>query len=166
VRSTWRFLLPSKKRVVITFNNTTLADPGAAPPRYAILEDLGGEALIQKEPLYNAPFPALFPRGNTNGQCVFTVAASYGSIAAAVIAFSTAYSLVGSQGTLTLLGQTGSAGMFTMPTAILRSAKRTKWQTLFLEIRYTFEITQITAGVTADSATVKADTTTVTADSL
>jgi hypothetical protein len=152
--------------VVITFNNAKLADPGASPPLYAMLEELGGEAIIQKEPLYNTAFPALFPRGNVSGRCVFTVAGSYASISAAVIALSTACSLAGTQGTLAILGQTGGAGTLTMPGAVLRGAKRTKWQSLFLEIRYTFEITQITAGVTADSNTVKSDSTTTTADSL
>ncbi len=152
--------------MVITFNNVTLADPGAAPPLYAILEDLGGEVLVQKEPLYNAPFPALFGRGNTSGQCVFSVGASYASISAAVIAFSTAYTLVGTQGTLVLVGQTGSAGQLTLANAVLRSVKRIAWQTLWLQLRYTFEITTITAGITSDSTSVKSDSTNVTADSL
>ena len=126
----------------ITFGASTLADDTASPKVAALIEQWGGSSIVQTEPLYGAVNQVNFPRGNVRGPVVFTAGCSSADIPTAVSAFKTAYGLLNTQDTLTVLK--GATTLATMANAVLRDVTRVEWQGLWLRIRYTFEITTIT----------------------
>src|SRR4051812_30381575 len=64
------------------------------------LEDLGGECLVNTEPVYGGASVAKFPQGNVNGQCVFTAAKSQADYATAAAYFKAEYARLNGQGAL------------------------------------------------------------------
>ena len=122
----------------------TLADIGAAPQIAAMIEDLGGDAVVQIEDLYAGPNKAKFPRGNVGGQFVFTAACSFATADLALAALLAAYALLNIQGALNLKPFPASTGV-TFPNAILKSIRRVRLDGVILIVRYTFEITTITS---------------------
>jgi hypothetical protein len=128
----------------ITFATATLADDTASPRIAAVIEQWGGQSVVQTEPLYGGPNLAKFPRGNVGGQFVFTAGCSYATRDLAAAAFATAWSRLNTQGALALQ-PTGGSATVTMANAILRDVSRVEWAGVWLKLRYTFEITTVTS---------------------
>ncbi len=128
----------------ITFATTILADDTASPRIAAVIEQWGGQSVVQTEPLYGGPNLAKFPRGNVGGQFVFTAGCSYATRDLAAAAFATAWSRLNVQDTLAVKPSGGSATI-TMLNAILRDVQRVELEGVWLRIRYTFDITTVTS---------------------
>ncbi len=118
----------------------TLVNDTASPKITGVIESIGGQDILQKEPLYGSASPALFARGNISGHFAFSAGCSFASYALAAAALKTAYALIDSQGSC-VLNYGGTT--LTFPNAILQSVQRVEWQGVRLVLRYTFEITSI-----------------------
>jgi len=128
--------------VKVTLGATTLADDTATPRLAGVIEQLGGQAVVQVEPLYGQADMAVFPRGNISGRFVFRVFCSYASYATALTAWAAAYARLNTQDTLVLTWFTGNT--LTMLGAVCTNVERTKLDGVGLEVRYTFTITTAT----------------------
>lgn len=117
----------------------TLGDDSA--DRFMELGSIGGAAVQQVEPLFRSASVLRIPRGNVAGECVFTVAQSHASRAAAATFLKGEYARINGQGSLVL---TEGATTLTMANAVcsgvtLAGAVGLRWW-----VRYAFGITTIT----------------------
>lgn len=109
-----------------------------------VLEQMGGAAVAQIEPLAGGPFKVSFPRGNVDGELVFNSSKTYASYAETFTQFKTEYGRLNQQGTLVLKE---GAITLTFANAIVKGVQR-----MFggpaggarMAIRYTFNITTLT----------------------
>ncbi|MDB6016036.1 MAG: hypothetical protein JWR19_525 [Pedosphaera sp.] len=133
-------------KITFTIGSTvsTLADDTAAPRIAGVIEQWGGSAKVQTEPLYGAVNEVDFPRGNIGGDFTFTAGCSFATVDAAGAAFATAYALLNSQGSVKVYPSGGSA-VITMANAVLKDVTRTEYNGHWLKLRYTFKITTITS---------------------
>jgi hypothetical protein len=122
----------------------TLADHTASPAINAVIEQWGGQCVVQTEKRYGQSAEIDFPRGNVGGDFVFTAGCSYDDYDDTLAAFVTAFGLLNLQGALVVTYIPG-ATTATMPNAVLRDVRRTVLNGLRLELRYTFKITTITS---------------------
>lgn len=123
---------------------TTLADSSATPLIAAVIEQWGGQSLVQSEKRYAQATEIDFPRGNVGGDFVFTAGCSYDDYDDTLAAFVNAFNLLNLQGALVVTFFPGSATA-TMDNAVLRDVRRVVLNGLRLELRYTFKITTITS---------------------
>ena len=123
---------------------TTLADSSATPLIAAVIEQWGGQSVVQTEKRYGQETEIDFPRGNVGGAFVFTAGCSYDDYNDTLAAFVAGFSLLNLQGALVVTYIPGSTTA-TMANAVLRDVHRVKWDGLRLELRYTFKITTITS---------------------
>ena len=132
----------------ITFTPTggsavTLADHTASPPINALIEQWGGQSVVQTEKRYGQSTEIDFPRGNVGGEFVFTAGCSYASYDGPIDAFVTAFGLLDSQGTLIVTPTPGDTTA-TMADAVLRDVHRVLLNGYRVELRYSFKITTVT----------------------
>lgn len=121
---------------------TTLGDDSA---KYSVvIEQWGGTAIEQREPLAGGANPALFPRGNVGGDFIFRSAQSYADYETTFSQFATLYGLLNQQGALVV---TQDSVTLTMSNAVLKSVTRlfdSGNAGVFMAVRYTFGITTLT----------------------
>jgi hypothetical protein len=122
----------------------TLADSSATPLIAAVIEQWGGQSVVQTEKRYGQEAEIDFPRGNVGGDFVFTAGCSYENYDDTLAAFVTGFSLLNLQGVLVVTYIPGSTTA-TMANAVLRDVHRVVLNGLRLELRYTFKITTITS---------------------
>jgi hypothetical protein len=133
----------------ITFTPTggstvTLADHTATPAINALIEQWGGQSVVQTEKRYGQAAEIDFPRGNVGGDFVFTAGCSYTNYDGPIDAFVTAFALLDAQGAL-VVTPTPGVTTATMANAVLRDVHRVLLNGHRLELRYTFKITTITS---------------------
>ncbi len=122
----------------------TLADHTASPPVNALIEQWGGQSVVQTEKRYGQAAEIDFPRGNVGGEFVFTAGCSFVDYDSPIDAFVTAFGLIDSQGTLVVTPTPGTATA-TMTGAVLRDVHRVLLNGHRIELRYSFKITTITS---------------------
>jgi hypothetical protein len=125
-------------------STVTLADHTASPPVNALIEQWGGQSVVQTEKRYGQTSEIDFPRGNVGGEFVFTAGCSYASYEGPIDAFVTAFGLLNGQGALVVTPTPGSTTA-TMAGAVLRDVHRVLLNGYRVELRYTFKITTITS---------------------
>lgn len=120
----------------------TLGDDSA---KYGIVvEQWGGTAIEQREPLAGAANMTLFPRGNVGGDFVFRSAQSYADYETTFSQFATLYGYLNQQGALVV---TQDSITLTMDGAVLKAVARlfdTAHAGVFMAVRYNFGITTLT----------------------
>lgn len=121
----------------------TLGDdaPAAGARTATKLEELGGEALEQLDPLAFADFVSRLMRGNVQGDCVFTARKSHADVDTAAAYFKAEYSRQGQKGSLVL---TFGATTMTMANATCRAVRVVLPDGVHWILRYKFGITTIT----------------------
>lgn len=129
--------------MLIVFGSNTLCDDTASPKIAGVIEQLGGQAVVQIEDVYNSGLQVKRSQGNVGGQFVFTASCSYASYDAATTAWLTAYGLLDATDDVVVTPVHTSDVTMTMAGAILRQVQRVQWDGKWLAIRYTFEITSI-----------------------
>lgn len=109
-----------------------------------VIEQLGGVAVAQVDPLLGGANPALFPRGNVGGDFVFRSAKTYADYKTTFTQFKTEYARLNQQGTILL---TEGTVTMTFANVILKGVQRIfdgQASGSHMGIRYTFAITTIT----------------------
>lgn len=104
------------------------------------IEDLGGEAIVQIEPLAFGANPFQETRNNVAGQFVFTVTRTFASQDLANAYLAAEYARIGEQGNLVW---SRAAKLFTFTNAVLRAVRPAQIQGVKVIMRYTFNITTL-----------------------
>lgn len=115
-----------------------LGDDTAASRHTIIIEQWGGQAQVQQEPLIRAANPFTETRQNVAGAFAFSSTKSHGSLDDAASAFITEYGRIGEKGELKITVTTTAV---TYTNAILASVNRAQKEGVRLTIAYTFLIT-------------------------
>lgn len=102
----------------------------------------GGQAQVQVAQFFRGTNPALYARGNAQGQFVFTVTQTFGSQDLANAFLKAEYARIGQQGSLAW-GR-GESTTFTMANAVLRAVMPARINGVQVQMRYTFDITTLT----------------------
>lgn len=126
----------------VTFATVVLADLAADPRITGIVESLGAQSVVEKVAAYNSGFEFKRPAGNVDGQFIFTAGCSYADAGDSADAFAAAYGLLNTQDDCVFIY---GGGTLTFADAILRAVQRVKWDGVYLQLRYTFEITTMVA---------------------
>jgi hypothetical protein len=119
----------------------SLANLGDDSLKWAVvLEQLGRKIEEQVDALAFSAVVSRIPRGNAQGECVFTAAKSHASQDAAASFFATEVGRVNGQGSLVL---TFTAHTLTMANAVLGSVEKVESRGVWWQIRYRFGITTV-----------------------
>jgi hypothetical protein len=109
-----------------------------------VIEQIGGSAIVQIDPLAGGLNPAQFPRGNIGGELVFRSSKTYADYQTTFAQFKTEYARLNQQGPVVL---TEGAQTLTFANAVLKSVHRifdAQSSGAHMGLRYTFAITTIT----------------------
>lgn len=102
----------------------------------------GGQAQVQVAQFFRGANPALYPRGNAQGQFIFTVTQTFATQDLANAFIKAEYARIGQQGSLAW-GR-GESTTFTMADAVLRAVIPARILGVQVVMRYTFDITTLT----------------------
>lgn len=117
----------------------TLGDDSAK--KTILVESLGGQSKVQPAEFFRGNNPALYPRGNTAGQFVFTVTQTFATTDLASAYIKTEYGRLNQQGSLAW-GRAGTT--FTFALAVLKNVATAKINGVQIVMRYTLEFTTLT----------------------
>lgn len=108
-----------------------------------VIEQLGGQSVLQNDPLYGAGNPLLNLRGNVAGELVFTSAKSYADYKTTFTQFKTEYGRLNQKGSLVITQDTETV---TFANAVCKGVQRifdAQKTGTHMGIRYTFAITSV-----------------------
>lgn len=127
----------------ITFGADDLGDdlPASGSRRTIAINSIGGECVVQKEPLAGGDHPFLKPRGNISGVFVFTVTNTFADQDDANTFIAEEYARIGTQDDLVWAR---AATLFTFADAVLRGVSAVQLMGITVLVQYTFEILGVT----------------------
>lgn len=124
----------------------------------AVIEDLGGDAIVEAVPMADASFQLILPHLNVLGAFTFTATQSFATRELANAWFLAQYALLGWQDLLSVIlnssggSSSGAALQFFAQNAVLKTVRRVPQPAsdgVKLTVRYVFAITQLTTTANA-----------------
>lgn len=118
-----------------------LGDDAATPRKTIRIEQFGGEAVVQEEPLFGAAFPLLISRGNVKGPFVAVVTQSFDTVDLASAFLATEYARIGQKGKVEW---TRATTLFTFDNSVLKGVTAALIDGVKIGMRYAWVVGAIT----------------------